>query len=184
MSAAHGVKAPPRKTTARTAKPAATPAVPDQTLNAKREEGLNGLAQLAQFLCVGTGQLADAAALGMHFPPLAKATADLADDYESVAKPIDYIIKLGPFTALIAAAAPLVFQILANHKVIDAAAMSSQGVVSPEVLESRMRAQIAQMQAQAKIEEMQAVREAQAQIDQYNAMMAEESQESPNGKAA
>lgn len=179
MSAAHAVKAPPRKSTPRASKVAATPAEPDKTLTQRRTEGLNGLAQLGQLLCVGTGQLADAAAIGMHFPPLAKATADLAEDHEGLGKTLDYLIQFGPYTALVAAAAPLVLQLLANHKVVDAGSLASQGVVSPDVLESRMRADIAQMQAQAKMEEMQALREAQAQIEQYNAMVAEE-----NGKAA
>lgn len=165
----NAVKAPPRKAGSRTIKSAAivTP-VDTRTPNEKREEGLNGLAQLGQLICVGTGQMADAAALGMHFPPLAKATADLADDYESVAKPIDFLIQLGPFTALIAAAAPLVLQLLANHKVLDANALASQGVVSPEVLESRMRAQIAQVQAQALRDQMQAQAEALAAEAELN----------------
>ena len=106
MSAA--VKAPPRKTTPRKTAmaPAKASSEPQKSQNELREDGLNGLAQLVQLACIAGKQHADAAAIGMHFPPLAKEVANLADSYDSVAAPIDFLIKLGPFSAVIATGMP------------------------------------------------------------------------------
>lgn len=177
-SAASTVKAPPRR--GRPPGKAATPSVSvdTRTLTEKRVEGLQGLGQLIQLACVATGQYADAATVGMHFDPLAKATADLADEYDSVAKPIDFLIQMGPFSALIAAATPMVLQLLANHKVVDASRLMGQGVVPPEVLESQMRASIAQMQAQAMRAQQEALEEARKSEAEMNAYLAEVSKES------
>jgi hypothetical protein len=175
MSAA--VKAPPRKATPRKSAattPAKVSSGPQKTQNELREEGLNGLAQLIQLGCIAGKQHADAAAIGMHFPPLAKEVANLADSYDQVAAPIDFLIKFGPFSAVIAAGMPLVLQVLANHKIVDAGALAGQGVVPPEVLESQMRAQVAQIQAQAMADQQRAIAEAQAAERHYASMLAEQ----------
>jgi len=67
----------------------------------------------------------------------------------------------------------LLLQVLANHKVVDAAALAGQGVVPPEVLESQMRAQVAQMQANAMAEQQRAIAEAQAAEKHYTDMVAQ-----------
>jgi len=183
MSAA--IKAPPRKVAPRqgasraSSVAAKAAAVPEKPLNEQREEGLNGLAQLIQLACIAGKQHADAAAIGMHFPPLAKEVANLADKYEQVAAPIDFLIKLGPFSAVIAAGMPLVLQVLANHNVVDAGALAGQGVVPPAVLESQMRAQVAQMQATAMADQQRAIAEAQAAEKHYSDLLAQ----SQNGHA-
>lgn len=182
MSAA---KAPPAKrsatTRASTPKTAPTPpAEGKKSVNDLRRDGLLGLAQLVGGVCLVTGQYADAAAIGRHFPPLAKAAADLADENETVAKPIDFLIQIGPYGAIIAAGLPLVLQLLANHKVIDASAMSSQGVVPPAVLEAQMKAEVAKMQAEAVRSQQEAVHQAQEAQAEYEAMMREYSVDAAN----
>lgn len=177
MSAANAAKAPPRKAAPRKAAQGAQVAQAANTpseLRERRAAGLNGLAQLAQGVCLMTGQYADAMTLGRYFPPVASELATIADEYESVAKPIDVLIKVGPFGALIAAAMPLVMQLLANHKVIDANAAIGQGVVPPQVLEAQMKAEMARMQAEAMREQQMAMRDAEKAQADYESMMAAE----------
>jgi len=185
MSAA---KAPPAKrTTAKATAAKATPApdvTPGKSLNQQRFEGLLGLAQLGQGICLMAGLHADAMTIGQHFPPVAKEIANIADDNDSVAQPLDFIIKVGPYGALIAAAMPFVMQILANHKVIDPAKAIGQGIVPPEVLEAQMKAELMRMQAEAMQAQQQAVRDANAAAQAYAEMMTPASEaQSPNGTA-
>ncbi len=120
-----------------------------------------------------TQQWADAAAIGQHFPNLAQELANVADANETIAKPIDFLIEVGPYGALIAAAMPLTLQILANHKVIDATKMIGQGIVPPEVLESQMKAQVAKMQADAIRTQQEAIMEAQIAQRDYEQLLKE-----------
>lgn len=163
------VKAPPtrnRKTAA-----AAAPSIPVPVSQREvRESGLNGLAQLGQGLLIMGGQFADAATVGRHFPNTARELATLADQYEQLAKPIDIIIQLGPFGALLAAGMPLVMQILANHKVIDASS-GLGGVVPPEMLEAQMKSEIVRMQAEQLRAQQEAMREMQAAQADLNSLL-------------
>lgn len=172
MSAA---KAPPQKRAAakKAAAPAATSDVPAKPLIQQRYEGLLGLAQLGQGICLMAGLHADAMTISQMFPPIAIEVAKIADDNDTVAQPLDFIIKVGPYGALIAAAMPFVMQILANHKVIDATKAMGQGIVPPEVLEAQMKAEMARMQTEAMRQQQQAIAEANAAAESYAKMMAE-----------
>lgn len=172
MSAA---KAPPRRTSAGSKPRVLAP--PAKTIRDMREEGLQGLGQLAQGILMMGQQYADAGAVGMHFPAVATELANLADQYEVIAKPIDILIQTGPFAALIAAGLPLVMQIAANHKLIDAERTIGSSVVPPEVLESQMKANISRMQAAAMRERQEAIREAQQAESEMAQMMAEMTRE-------
>jgi hypothetical protein len=180
MSAASAAKAPPRKTAARPAPTKAvaaastTPPVSDYE---RRRDGLVGLGSLGQGLCLLTGQYADAAAIGRYWQPVASELATVAGQYESIAKPVDILIQVGPFAALLTAVMPLAMQIAANHRMVDASRLYGQGVVSPEVLEAQMKAEMAQMQAEAMMAQKRAMMEAQAAQAQFERMMAEESGE-------
>jgi hypothetical protein len=165
MSAAHTIKPPPRKAIGTTRKNQQL-VTTDSSQRDRRAEGLDGIAQLAQGVLVMARQYADAAAIGKHLPPVNVELANLAEHYESIAKPIDVIIQVGPFGALIAAGMPLVMQLLANHKIVDAGT-GIGGVVPPEVLEAQMRADMARMQAQAMIEQQRAIQDAQKAQEQY-----------------
>ena len=112
-----------------------------------------------------TRKYADAAAVGMHAPNLARETAALADEYEMVGTSVDMLIKVGPFGGLIAAAIPLALQLMANHKMIDARQVVGANIVPPEVLEAQMKAEVIQMQAEsmrAQQQAMEDMREAEA----------------------
>lgn len=168
--------APPKK---RATSPRATrtTSTPEPTIAAsnvqRRSEGLQGLAAMAQGICAVTGMYADAAAIGMFFPPVADELAKVAEANESIAKPIDLLINVGPYGALIGAVMPFAFQIAANHGWIDASRLAGQGVVPPAVLEARMKAQVLQMAADAQRAQNDALAEAQKAQEAYNNAMAE-----------
>jgi hypothetical protein len=172
MSAA---KAPPRKRAANTSNAKQnTLSVETMSQTERRAKGLMELAQLGQGICLMAGLYADAAAIGQHFPPVAGELANVADSSDMIAKPIDFIIEVGPYGALIAAGMPLVMQILANHRVLKADMLLSQGVVPPELLEEQMKAQVARMQLEARKQQQQAMYEAQQAQKEFDAMMAEQ----------
>lgn len=177
MSAAT-VKAPPRKRTASAASTKVTaPATPVATeasaTQMAREEGLNGLGQLAQGVCVMVGLRSDAAALGMHWSGVAHETAKLAEIHEEVAKPVDFLIQIGPYTAFVMALLPLGLQIAANHKWVDPANVAGMGVVPPDVLDAQVRANMAQQAAIAMREKQAAIAQAQREQAMYEAQIRE-----------
>ena len=167
MSAA---KAPPKRSTARKAAPEPAPA-PALSLTELRNDGLLGLASLGAGVCLMLGQYADAMTVNKFFPPIAREVAKIADTNESVAKPIDFIIKVGPYGALLAALIPFSLQIMANHQIIDASRALGQGIVPPEVLEAQMKAEVARMQAEAIMAQQQAVNEANEAAAAYEKLM-------------
>lgn len=170
-------KAPPRKRTSGT-KIELPP--PGPSLKEKRTDGLNDLGQLGQGACMILGQWADAAAIGMHWEGISTALADVAEEYDVVAAPIDFLIKVGPLSAVALAVLPLALQIGANHRLLDAEKMVGQNVIPPEILEAQMRAQVAKAHTQALREREIAMREAQEAQNEYERMLAEQ-QEAQNG---
>ena len=177
------VKAPPvRKASNTPAKRSVS--TPGKSLKQARKEGLEGLGQLGQGLCILGGQYADAATIGKYWPPLAGEVAELAETYEVLQGPVDLLIRVGPFGSLIALGMPMVMQFLANHGVIDAKRAIGGNIVPPEVLESQMRADIARMQAEAQREQLEAIREAQSAQAEYEKVMAEMAAENANAPVA
>lgn len=169
-----GVKVPTRRTNAPKATAASASIAQIQSPNEKRTLGLMGLGQVGQAVLLSTKQYADAAAIGAHWGPIAKELANIADANEAFARPIDFLIEIGPYGALVQAVLPLALQIAANHKLIPAESMLGQGVVPPEVLESQMVAQVLRMQSEAKREQQQALREARDAQAEFERMMAED----------
>lgn len=167
-------KAPPKKTTGTRRVAAPTPQIDTRSVNQKRNEGLLGLAQIGQGILWMVGQYADAAAIGQHWPPVAQELANVADTSDFVAKPIDFLIEVGPYGGLIAALLPLGLQIAANHGWVDATKLVGQGVVPPDVLEAQMKAQVAKMQADAMRAQQEALIEARKAQTKYEKIMAEE----------
>jgi len=167
MSAA---KAPPRKAAPGVAgqRRVSASLQPVESPVEKRTKGLLGLAQLGQGLCMGVGLYADAAAIGMHFPAIAPELAQIAEGKTWLMGPIDFLIETGPYAAFVTAVAPLALQIAANHGVIDASRLYAQGVRPPAVLESEMKTQVMQMQANMMREQqkaMEAARQAQQDLE-------------------
>lgn len=117
-----------------------------------KEKELQGYGQIAASICVMRGWYADAGAISVHAPPLLHEIAVLADTNESVGKLVDYLCAAGPYTALFAAALPLAMQLAANHGRIDATRTNVAGIVPPDVLDARVRHQIAEAQEMARKE--------------------------------
>ena len=142
--------------------PAAKPApVPPPS----REQELTGYLQAGSLVCVMKGWYADAGALSVHGPAFIHELSAMAETDEKVAKIVDYFVAAGPYTKLLAAALPLILQFGVNHGRIPADAAGSGGIVPPETLEARVKADIARLQAEA-IREAQ---EAQAELDKVKA---------------
>lgn len=134
----------------------------------EREEGLNGWGQIGVGACLATGQFADAGAVSVHWPNVARETAALADKYESVANVVDKFVAAGPFAGLITAVMPLVFQVLVNHNRMPASPMLAQfGVMPKETLELQGQATAMRMAQEA----LRAQQEAQAEMAAIQAEM-------------
>src|ERR1700753_812446 len=137
----------------------------------KRADGLVGIMQLVQAGCLMFGQYADAATIGMHGPRIAPEAAKVAETTEWLAKPIDFLIEIGPFGGLIAALLPLGLQLAANHRMIDANRVIGSDIVPPEVLEAQMKAQVLRAQAEAAKQQQMAMQEAQSAQREFEEMM-------------
>lgn len=167
-------RVPPAKRGARVAKTQAVTTADTRTPLERRTEGLNDIGQLGQGLLLIGQQWADAAAVGRFWSPVATELAKCAGQNEIIAKGVDFLIQVGPYGSLIAAAMPLVLQIMANHKIVNANNLVGQGIVPPEVLEAQMKAEVARMQADALRAQQEAIAEAQAAQAEYDLFMQEQ----------
>lgn len=125
---------------------------------------------MASFLQIGiaasvfTKNYADAGAIAMHGPDFTKALAKQADKNEKLAKLLDYLGAIGPYSEILGAGLPLVLQIMANHKRVPAEAVANFGVVPPRMLETKVRLEIKQQEAEL----MQQLKDQEQQIEQMN----------------
>lgn len=161
-----GVKAaaPPPKTTR------AIPKAPEPRASAKqkaREEAANGIGQIIAFGCMVSGNLADAGAVGMHWPNMAHEAAVIADTDSKMATGLDYLLEVGPYGNFIVACLPFAAQLLVNHGLVKAEAMAGAGVVHPETLAAEVKRDMAQKAMEA----MRAQAEAEAQMREMAAQM-------------
>lgn len=142
---------------------------PEQRITARREAG-EGFLQLLAFGCTLKGWTADAGAITKHGPRLAEEAAKVAESDETTARCLDFLGMAGPLAGLLTAALPLGLQLIANRRIVPAAALSSMGVVEPEVLEAEMRAALLAQQLEAK-------RQAAAREAELRRMLAEQERE-------
>jgi hypothetical protein len=113
---------------------------------AERTDALNGLGQLAQVPLIATKQYADAGAVGLHWPDVAKEIAKLADSEPRIAQLIDPLIKVGPYTGLVAAVLPFMLQIGVNHGRVQAGVM---GTVPGSTLDAQVQSSLAKAELEA-----------------------------------
>jgi hypothetical protein len=128
--------------------PRRTDTIPDEpivendrpkTKDELRQEALGGVLQLAQFGCLAFGNFADAGAIGVHGPSMVTEIVELAKQNSKVASKVDLLIEIGPYAGIVAASIPFLAQLLVNHKVFKADQFANAGIVSPSILESRMK---------------------------------------------
>lgn len=134
---------PPRKSTVTTTKPTA-----NEGKHRKRKEGLQSVQQAVGLVLMAAKQPADAAAVGEHGEPIIDELIRLGDSDDQIGKALDYLTKTGPYSALVMACLPLVFQIGVNHGRLKPNAMMP-GVVSRETLEAKAKAELAELQTAA-----------------------------------
>lgn len=167
-----GMKAvPPPSHTARPAPKA--PANKPSAKQAAREEAANGIGQIIAFGSMVSGSLADAGAVGMHWPAMAHEAAMVAETDKKMAGVLDYLLEVGPYGNLIVVTLPFVAQLLVNHGLLKAEAMAGAGVVHPQTLEAEVKRDMAQ-------KAMEAMR-AQAQAEAEMRQMAEEMRANASG---
>lgn len=162
--------APPPRNTPR------VPKAPEPRASAKqkaREEAANGIGQILAFGCMVSGNLADAGAIGMHWPGLAHEAAVIADTDAKMASALDYLLQVGPYGNFIVAALPLVAQVIVNHGIVKPEAMAGAGVVHPDTLAAEVKRDMALKAMEA----MRAQQEAEAQMRE----MAQQMRASANG---
>lgn len=128
------------------AKTAAKPTTKKLSLKEQRQEAVNGLGQLAQVPLLATKQYADAGAVGLYWPNIAKEIAELAESQPAIAGVIDPIMKVGPYTGLVAAMLPFFMQIAVNHGRV---APGSMGTVPASTLEAQIKTSMAQAELEA-----------------------------------
>jgi len=151
--------APPMRTTSTSSGTKRASAPTQSTVNKDRAEALAGLGQLAQVPLIATKQYADVGALSMYWPGVAKELANLADSQEQIAKLIDPLIQIGPYTGLITAVLPLIMQLGVNHGIM---APGGMGTVPATTLSAQVETSMAQAELEALRVQLQAEKEAQA----------------------
>lgn len=170
--------APPRSTKAAARGTVTRRTVAPSTDHARRKELVEGVFGLGGLACLMAGQFSDSAAITMHAPGIAHEAATLAETNDGLAKGIDYLTTVGPYAALVTAAMPLVLQLAANHKLVKAEALAGVGVVSPDILESQMKADMLRKQTEA----VKAQQEAEAGLQ--TAIRESQEASTQNGQAA
>lgn len=143
-----------------------------------RQDALSGVMQIAQLVTVGTGQFADAGAIGVFGPPMVDETVKLAENNTKVASKVDLLIEIGPYAGLVAAAIPFLAQIFVNHGLVKPEMFANAGVMPPDMLAEQMKmemmkraldAQRQQMQMAAEMEAMRAEMENEMRAQAANA---------------
>lgn len=130
---------------AHAAKPTAASKKAD-TVTKERTDALTGLGQLAQVPLIATKQYADAGAVGLHWPQVAKEIATLAESEPRIAQLIDPLIKVGPYTGLVAAILPFILQVGVNHGRIQPGVM---GTVPGTTLDAQIQSGLAKAELEA-----------------------------------
>lgn len=145
-----------------------TPKTTEKTQVETRTEGLLGIAQIGYAICLMTHNYSDAGAIEHFSPKLCEETAKLADSHEKLGAGIDSLNAIGPYTAILTAALPLVTQVLANHNRIPAGVAAGAGAMDPKVLEAEVKTEIMRKQTEALAAQKEAQRRYQEAQDALN----------------
>ena len=165
---------PPRRAGSRTAAPAVIAAPADVT--AARAKAVDELSAIPTVICIARGQIADAGTIQLYWPRFSQEMAKLADTQAEVAKWIDPLIKISPFSGILAVAIPMMMQFGVNHGRVKPGAM---GTVSASSISAQMEAEMAKAELAALRVQMEAEREARKIRDEIEKARAETMQ--PNG---
>jgi hypothetical protein len=143
-----------------------------------RREGVEGVFSAASMLTLMRGMYADAGALSIHGPKIAREAMLLGRNNEQIGKALDILGQAGPYTGIVFATLPLIAQLAVNHGRIDASKASGiQGVMSPGALEAKVKAELAEL-------ELQALKEQQAAEATLNDLKLTQERSQANGDAS
>lgn len=146
-------KAPPaRRATAGTR-------APRQSIGDQRQQAMMGLFQGGQAILLFAKQYADAVAVGQHAEPISREVSVLASTDDRVAKAVDSLLVVGPYTALVMAVLPLALQLGVNHGLLPPGKVP--GTTDPRVLSTQMESEL----KQAAADQLQAARLASEEAD-------------------
>jgi hypothetical protein len=143
------------KNTSSTTKAAKTAA----SVTKDRADALTGLGQLAQVPLIATKQFADAGAVSLYWPDVSTEIAKLAESQPAIAKLVDPLLQIGPYTGLVMAVLPFILQIGVNHKFLTPGAM---GTVPATTLSAQVESSLAKQELEALTIQRDAEREAAA----------------------
>jgi hypothetical protein len=126
-----------------------------------REANLLGVMQAGSMVALIRGWYADAGAVSLHGPKVAKELVLLGKTNDGVGKALDLLSQAGPYTGLIFASLPLLAQLAVNHNRLDSSKISGiPGIKSKEALESQVKAEI----AEEELKQLQAAKETEANV--------------------
>ncbi len=132
-----------------------------------RQENVMGVLSAVSMMAIMRGQYADAGAVSIHGPKVAKELVLLGKSSEPVGKALDLLAQAGPYTGIIFATLPLLAQLAVNHGRIESSKVSGiPGVKSREALENQVKAELAE-------EELRQLQESQATQANVEKMRAE-----------
>lgn len=147
----------------------------ESQLTKDRTDALTGLGQLAQVPLIATKQFADAGAISLYWPNISKEIAVLADSQPAIAKLIDPLIQIGPYTGLVMVVLPFILQLGVNHRMLSPGAM---GTVPATALSAQVEASLAQQELEALTIQQKAEQDAakvRAEIEQSRKALADAS---------
>lgn len=149
--------APPKSRTPKTSGTSAPHVSRETPRDHVRSEALTGIGQALSMALLMRGNFADAGAIGIHGPNVVKETVAMARSSEPLGRALDMLSQATPYTGLIFAALPLAAQLAVNHgRIPPERAAGISGVVSPQILENKMKAELAEMEILALREQREA----------------------------
>jgi hypothetical protein len=139
---------------------------PKASIGDQRQLAVLGLFQAGQAACIFTKQYADAAAIGANAENISGEVATLAAADDKVAKVVDSLLVVGPYSALVMAVLPLAMQLAVNHKILPAGKVP--GTTDPNVLSKTIEAEMKQNAADMLQAARLAEQEADARLESLN----------------
>jgi len=159
---------PPRKSAASKVTATGAPVLSKKTK--ERAAGLDGIGQLLSAGLLFARQHADAGAVYKFWPNVAVESAKIAEDNPKFGEFLDSLTVVGPYAGLIAAALPLVMQVMVNHDKMDVTNVANLGCVSKETLRAQVQKEIMAAEMEAMREKIEMEEQRAVIIREYNAM--------------
>lgn len=131
-----------------------------------RKENVTGVFAAVSMVAIMRGNYADAGAVSMHGPKVARELVLLGKTNEPVGKVLDLLGQAGPYTGIIFVTLPLLAQLAVNHERIDGSKVSGiPGVMSKAALENQVKGELAEKELEILREQQEAEKSRNALAD-------------------